>query len=112
MGSRLNASDISFSLGGIVSVETRSLPTLTHVLPPISTCRFAHLCRPLPRTPLSKPCKSPSPQLSRAESHNEPRLLLGSVVYFFLGAALAAEACCSFFRAALLAFACCCVLCF
>jgi hypothetical protein len=36
-------------------------------------------------------------QLSRAESPNEPRLLLGSVVYFFLGAGLAAEACCSFF---------------
>jgi len=31
------------------SIETRSLPTLTHVLPPISTCRFAHLCRPRPR---------------------------------------------------------------
>jgi hypothetical protein len=46
---------------------------------------------------VSDPDESPSPQLSRAESPNEPRLLLGSVVYFFLGAALAAEACCSFF---------------
>ena len=46
---------------------------------------------------LPDPDKSPSPQLSRAESPNEPRLLPGSVVYFFLGAALAAEACCCFF---------------
>src|SRR5882724_3463846 len=30
-------------------IETRSLPTLTHVLPPISTSRFAHLCRSRPR---------------------------------------------------------------
>ena len=44
-----------------------------------------------------KTSKPPSPQLSRAESPNEPRLLLGSVVYFFLGAALGAEACCCFF---------------
>src|SRR5438874_8554100 len=29
-------------------IETRSLPALTHVLPPISTCRFSHLCRALP----------------------------------------------------------------
>jgi hypothetical protein len=29
-------------------IETRSLPTLTHVLPPVSTCRFSHLCRTLP----------------------------------------------------------------
>jgi hypothetical protein len=36
-------------------------------------------------------------QLSRAESPNEPRLLPSSVVYFFLGAALGAEACCCFF---------------
>ena len=48
-----------------------------------------------PRNPTI--CKSPSPQLSRAESPNEPRLLPGSVVYFFLGAALGAEACCCFF---------------
>jgi len=31
-----------FSLGRIALVETRSLSTLTHVLSPISTCRFAH----------------------------------------------------------------------
>ena len=31
-----------FSLGRIALVETRSLPALTHVLPPISTSRFAH----------------------------------------------------------------------
>ena len=30
-------------------IETRSLPTLTHVLPPISTSRFAPLCRSRPR---------------------------------------------------------------
>src|SRR5437764_13238720 len=30
-------------------IETRSLPTLTHVLSPISTSRFAHLCRARPR---------------------------------------------------------------
>src|SRR5207245_11319161 len=30
---------------GFVRVETRSLPALTHVLPPISTSRFSHLCR-------------------------------------------------------------------
>jgi len=51
----------------------------------------------IPSAPLSKTSKPLSPQLSRAESPNEPRLLLGSVVYFFLGAGLAAEACCSFF---------------
>ena len=33
----------------IRSIETRSLPTLTHVLPPTSTSRFAHLCRSRPR---------------------------------------------------------------
>src|SRR5438552_18875708 len=33
---------------GFVRVETRSLPALTHVLPPISTSRFAHLCRSRP----------------------------------------------------------------
>ena len=32
-----------------VLIETRSLPALTHVLPPISTSRFAHLCRKRPR---------------------------------------------------------------
>ena len=42
-------------------------------------------------------CKSLSPQLSRAESPSEPRLLPGSVVYFFLGAAFGVEACCCFF---------------
>jgi hypothetical protein len=31
------------------SIETRSLLPLTHVLPPISTSRFAHLCRSRPR---------------------------------------------------------------
>ena len=31
-----------FSLGRIALVETRSLSTLTHVLSPILTCRFAH----------------------------------------------------------------------
>src|SRR5262249_31505229 len=30
------------------AIETRSLPTLTHVLPPISTSRFSHLCRAPP----------------------------------------------------------------
>src|SRR6266446_10455285 len=31
------------------SIETRSLPALTYVLPPIATSRFAHLCRSRPR---------------------------------------------------------------
>jgi hypothetical protein len=31
------------------SIETRSLLALTRVLPPISTFRFAHLCRSRPR---------------------------------------------------------------
>ena len=31
-----------------VSIETRSAPALTHVLPLISTFRFSHLCRPPP----------------------------------------------------------------
>jgi hypothetical protein len=50
-------------------------------------------------------CARPRPEdlqvnlarLSRAESPNEPRLLPGSVGYFFLGAALGVEACCCFF---------------
>ena len=32
-----------------IPIETRSLPALTHVLPPTSTFRFAHLCRSRPR---------------------------------------------------------------
>src|SRR4030095_2918094 len=31
------------------AIETHSLPALTHVLQPISTSRFAHLCRSRPR---------------------------------------------------------------
>src|SRR5258705_6517625 len=31
------------------TIETRSLPALTYVLPPIATSRFAHLCRSRPR---------------------------------------------------------------
>jgi hypothetical protein len=31
------------------AIETRSLPTLTHVLPPIRPLGFAHLCRSRPR---------------------------------------------------------------
>jgi hypothetical protein len=31
-----------------VPIETCSLPALTHVLPPISTLRFSHLCRAPP----------------------------------------------------------------
>src|SRR5436309_15613331 len=34
--------------------ETRSRPALTHVLPPISTCRFAHLCRTRPASPFAR----------------------------------------------------------
>src|SRR5438094_4002664 len=37
------------SIGAGLVIETRSLPALTHVLPPISTSRFAHLCRSRPR---------------------------------------------------------------
>ena len=57
------------------------------------TLRFSRLLQ----SALSSASKPLSPQLSRAEFPNEPRLLLGSVVYFFLGAALEAEALCSFF---------------
>ncbi|HZD94463.1 MAG TPA: hypothetical protein VE133_09425, partial [Candidatus Sulfotelmatobacter sp.] len=32
----------------LAEIETHSLPTLTHVLPPISTFRFAHLCHGFP----------------------------------------------------------------
>src|SRR5437588_2820845 len=35
--------------GAGLVIETRSLPALTHVLPPTSTFRFAHLCRSRPR---------------------------------------------------------------
>ena len=42
MRGRVQTFDIEFSLGRIALVETRSLSTLTHVLSPISTCRFAH----------------------------------------------------------------------
>jgi hypothetical protein len=37
------------------SIETRSRPRLTHVLPPISTFRFSHLCRGRPRRSVDSP---------------------------------------------------------
>jgi hypothetical protein len=56
--------------------------SMSHCFPPAPftnshplTLQASRPCRPLPRTPLSKPCKSPSPQLSRAESPAEPRLV-------------------------------------
>src|SRR6266480_5712084 len=42
-------SNVSAARQDLQRFETRLLPTLTHVLPPISTFRFAHLCRSRPR---------------------------------------------------------------
>src|SRR5438132_2445997 len=35
-------------------LKLASLPALTHVRPPISTCRFAHLCRTSPAAPFAR----------------------------------------------------------
>src|SRR5207247_10054569 len=35
-------------------LKLASCPALTHVLPPISTCRFAHLCRTSPAAPFAR----------------------------------------------------------
>src|SRR5437588_754097 len=35
-------------------LKLASRPALTHVLPPISTCRFAHLCRTSPAAPFAR----------------------------------------------------------
>src|SRR5262249_15689316 len=46
----LTATGLSVSPAGADrrSIETRPFPKLSHVLPPISTCRLSHLCRLLP----------------------------------------------------------------
>ena len=56
-----------------------------------ATTRVARTRRQAVPFPNPTICKSLSPQLSRAESPSEPRLILGSVVYFFLGATFAAR---------------------
>ena len=43
----------------IFIIETYSLPTLTHVLPPISTSRLSHLCRSRPRGSIRSRLSSP-----------------------------------------------------
>jgi len=58
------------------SIETRSAPALTHVLPLISTFRFSHLCRPPPGGSIRSLLPSQLYLLSRKSLSSIPALLL------------------------------------